>query len=98
VGIPSKSIPSMWRVALLTTAAAVLCTAAAALTATPNVLFIAVDDLRVEHGVYGGSAITPNIGPSHLWGYGGGGEAFVTALAPLRKCGVPEAPCRPARV
>jgi hypothetical protein len=35
---------------------------AAALSATPNVLFIAVDDLRTEHGVYGGSAITPNIG------------------------------------
>lgn len=26
-----------------------------------NVLFIAVDDLRPEHGVYGGAAITPNI-------------------------------------
>jgi hypothetical protein len=25
----------------------------------PNVLFIAVDDLRPEHGVFGGAAITP---------------------------------------
>ena len=26
-----------------------------------SVLFIAVDDLRPEHGVYGGHALTPNI-------------------------------------
>ena len=29
--------------------------------AAKNILFIAVDDLRPEHGVYGGAAITPNI-------------------------------------
>jgi arylsulfatase A-like enzyme len=34
---------------------------AAALSATPNVLFIAVDDLRPEHGVYGGAAVTPRV-------------------------------------
>lgn len=34
---------------------------ASALSSVPNVLFIAVDDLRNEHGVYGGHAITPNI-------------------------------------
>jgi len=39
-----------------------LCVAcAAAPSSTPNVLFIAVDDLRPEHGVFGGSAKTPNI-------------------------------------
>jgi iduronate 2-sulfatase len=31
------------------------------LTSFPNVLFIAVDDLRNEHGVFGGEALTPNI-------------------------------------
>jgi len=34
---------------------------AAALSATPNVLFIAVDDLRPEHGVFGGAAVTPRV-------------------------------------
>jgi iduronate 2-sulfatase len=34
---------------------------ASAQSVAPNVLFIAVDDLRNEHGVYGGQAITPNI-------------------------------------
>ena len=31
------------------------------LFAAKNILFIAIDDLRPEHGVYGGAAITPNI-------------------------------------
>ena len=34
---------------------------AAALSATPNVLFIAVDDLRPEHGAFGGAALTPRV-------------------------------------
>ena len=38
---------------------AVLCSCAAPLTT--NVLFIAVDDLRPEHGVFGGAALTPRI-------------------------------------
>jgi len=42
-------------------ALAALARGAAALSATPNVLFIAVDDLRPEHGVYGGAAVTPRI-------------------------------------
>jgi len=28
---------------------------------TPNVLFIAIDDLRPEHGVFGGQAVTPRV-------------------------------------
>ena len=35
--------------------------AATAAVPTSNVLFIAVDDLRPEHGVYGGAAVTPRI-------------------------------------
>ena len=35
--------------------------AAAATSPTPNVLFIAVDDLRPEHGAFGGRAVTPHI-------------------------------------
>jgi iduronate 2-sulfatase len=42
-------------------AAAATANAAASPPVVPNVLFIAVDDLRPEHGVFGGDALTPNI-------------------------------------
>ena len=45
----------------LTILCAILLSASAAIAKPPNVLFIAVDDLRPELACYGTRALTPNI-------------------------------------
>jgi iduronate 2-sulfatase len=62
-GLSRSGLPRSVAVAVAAAAAAAASPAAAAEPppVAPNVLFIAVDDLRPEHGAFGGQALTPNI-------------------------------------
>jgi arylsulfatase A-like enzyme len=67
------------------TLALLSCSPVSGAPALTNVLFIAVDDLRPEHGVFGGAAVTPRI------------DAFASTAAVFPRNYVQLAVCSPTR-